>query len=94
MKKVIIGVAIVLTILAVALLFAPAPEQKPKHVLPDGVVEGEVIRCSATGKVFKIMDGTKRYYSWNAYVRDGKPAYTNKPCSIVSALVDGPDMPE
>lgn len=90
MKKVIIGIAIVIVILAVASLYTSAPE----HTLPDGVVEGEVIRCSATGKVFKIMNGTKRYYSWNAYVRDGKPAYTNKPCPVVSALVDGPDMPE
>lgn len=93
MKKVIIGIAVVLTILAVAVLLMPS-EQKPKHVLPEGVVEGEVIRCSATGKVFKIMNGAKRYYSWNAYVRDGKPAYTNKPCPVVSALVEGPDMPE
>lgn len=94
MKKIVLGVSIALVILTIAVVLAYKSEQKPKHVLPDGITEGEVIKCAATGKVFKIMDGTKRYYSWNAYVKDGQPQYTNKPCPVVSALANGPDMPE
>lgn len=88
MHRVILGAVIAVVAIAIYIHWSP------KYVLPESVHEGDVIKCSATGKVFRISGGKKRYYSWVAYVHDGKPAYTVMPCSTVSAIPDGADMPE
>lgn len=86
--KVILAIALVVIIALTSCYFM----SKSEGMVPNGVSNGEVIRCIATGKVFKVENGQKRWYSWDAYVRAGKPKFVEKNCSIVSALPNGPDM--
>ena len=86
-KKLLAAICIVAIVMIVACCM-----QSSEHMLPHDVKNGEVIRCYATGKVFKVEHGKKRWYSWDAYVAAGKPRFVMKNCSSVSAIPDGPDM--
>lgn len=90
MSRLLLSIICVSLIALVAYHFWPSSE----GMLPNDVTNGEVIRCFATGKVFMIEKGHKRWYSWKAYTFAGKPKFVLKNCSTVSAIPDGPDMPD
>lgn len=62
--------------------------------LPSGIVNGDVIRDTTTGKIFKIAQGKRREYpDLNVYRSWGSPAYKDFPSRVVTTIPFGTPMP-
>lgn len=61
--------------------------------LPAGIAEGDVIRCTATGGIYKIVNGKKQWYPspavWGKY---GNPGFKDVDCGAVNSIPDGPNF--
>lgn len=82
---------IIITVLIILLIWFILTNSDAK--LPDGVANGDVIRCAATGGIYKIENGTKRWYpNMEIYTKHGQPEYKSANCAVVSNIPAGPHM--
>jgi hypothetical protein len=102
---IVVAVVLLLIIIAVVVLmsrsgaepsapvntYVPADSAQPA-VVP-GYPDGAVLRCDATGGIYKIENGATRHFSSMAvYNSWGAPAYATGDCATLSAMPVGPVM--
>ncbi len=88
MKKLAIAaiVVIIIIIIVVLAMYMQTP------TLPAGVSEGDNITCEGRGKFYKVQDGKKRWYSFDAYNKAGTPTLKFVTCTVLDSIPDGADM--
>ncbi len=80
----IIVIIIIIIVVIVALMQTPA--------LPAGVSEGDNITCEGRGKFYKVQNGKKRWYSFDAYNKAGTPTLKFVTCTVLDSIPTGEDM--
>lgn len=60
--------------------------------LPPGIADGDVIRCSVTGAIARVVGCKKQWYpSMAVYQKHGSPAFREVPCGDYDAVAAGPN---
>lgn len=61
--------------------------------LPAGIADGDVIRCSVTGGIAKVVGCKKQWYpNMAVYQKYGSPAFKEVPCADYDAVASGPNF--
>ncbi len=85
MNKLVLAVVIIIIIIIIVIVVA-----MPK--LPKGVSNGDNVTCEGLGKYYKIENGKKRWYVWEAWVKAGQPTLKYISCADLNSIPTGPDM--
>lgn len=71
---------------------SPHTQVPPPRLLPDGINNGMIVHCPATGGIYKVENNAKRWYSLNAYIAAGNPPSVDVACATIDAIPSGPNM--
>jgi hypothetical protein len=64
------------------------------NILPNGIYEGQVVRDTANGKIYRVMEGKKCHFpDTTVYASHGNPPFTNYAPQVMADIVDGPSIP-
>jgi hypothetical protein len=88
MSRIIIAIIIIIIIIIIVAVVGSLMGSK----LPAGVVEGDNIECPGGGKFYKIENGKKRWYSWDAFVKYGQPQRKVISCDALNSIPEGANM--
>jgi hypothetical protein len=86
MNKLILAVIIIIIIIIIVAVAVSM------NMLPEGLKEGDVVACHGSPAIFKIENGKKRFYSWNAYAAAGQPVPKRISCAGLDRVPKGADM--
>lgn len=62
--------------------------QPTSQAFPDG----SVLRCEATGAIYRVEAGMLRHFDWNGYVAAGQPQFTHVDCGTLASMPQGADI--
>jgi hypothetical protein len=85
---VIIGL-IAVALVVIAVIYYVMNKSEP---LPTWAPDGAVVRCPVDGGVYKISDGKKRYFSYEAWGAVGYPDAKDVDCMALAAMPTGSPM--
>ncbi len=86
MSKLVIAVIIIIIIIIIVAVAWMMPS------LPPGINNGDVVICPSNSAIYKIDNGKKRWYSWEAYAGAGQPARKTVACDALDKIPNGPNM--
>jgi len=86
MYEIIIG-GVLITIILIVIIYMMV-----RSPYPAGLTEGTIIRCEATGGIYKLEGGKKRWFDAGPYTSAGLPPWKAVACNVVDSIKDGVAM--
>lgn len=88
MYKLILALIIIIIIIIIVVVAV-----KMYSALPDGVVNGDTIKCATAAPIYKVENNQKRWYpNPTIYSKYGSPAAKVLSCDAINKIPNGPNM--